>query len=47
MKTLSERGVNHVECDVIRRNEMQRLLARSCSATFVRTACYYPGINYD
>ena len=47
MKILAEKGVNHVEADVIRRNEQQRLLAASCSATFVRTACYYPGINYD
>lgn len=47
MKTLSERGVTYVESDVIRRNEAQRLLARSCGATFVRTACYYPGLNYD
>lgn len=47
MKTLSERGVTHVESDVIRRNENQRLLSRSCGATFIRTACYYPGLNYD
>ncbi|MDD3335464.1 MAG: GNAT family N-acetyltransferase [Eubacteriales bacterium] len=47
MKTLSEHGVNHVESDVIRRNEAQCLLSRSCSATFIRTACYYPGLNYD
>lgn len=47
MKTLGERGVTHVESDVIRRNEAQRLLSRSCSATFIRTACYYPGLNYD
>ena len=47
MKILAEKGVNHVEADVIRRNEQQRLLAASCSATFVRTACYYPGMNYD
>lgn len=47
MKILAEKGVNHVEADVIRRNEQQRLLAASCGATFVRTACYYPGMNYD
>ena len=46
-KILAEKGVNHVEADVIRRNEQQRLLAASCGATFVRTACYYPGMNYD
>ena len=47
MKLLSERGVTHVEADVIRRSDLQRALAASCSATFVRTACYYPGMNYD
>lgn len=47
MKMLSERGVTYVEADVIRRNEAQRALAQSCTATFVRTACFYPGINYD
>ena len=47
MKILSEKGVTHVEADVIRRNEQQRMLAASCGATFVRTACYYPGMNYD
>jgi len=36
-----------VEADVIRRNDLQRMLASSCGATFVRTACYYPGLNYD
>ena len=47
MKILSEKGVTYVEADVIRRNELQRMLAASCNATFVRTACYYPGLNYD
>ena len=47
MKLLAEKGVTHVEADVIRRNEQQRALASSCGATFVRTACYYPGLNYD
>ena len=47
MKILSEKGVTHVEADVIRRNDVQRALASSCGATFVRTACYYPGLNYD
>lgn len=47
MKLLGEQGVTHVEGDVIRRSENQRLLARDCGATFIRTACYYPGINYD
>ncbi|MEG2251788.1 MAG: GNAT family N-acetyltransferase, partial [Clostridia bacterium] len=47
MKLLAERGATHVESDVIRRNDAQRMLARSCGATFVRTACYCPGINFD
>ena len=47
MKILSEKGVTHVEADVIRRNDQQRMLASSCGATFVRTACYYPSMNYD
>lgn len=47
MKVLSEKGVTHVEADVIRRNELQRRLAASCGATYMRTACYYPGMNYD
>lgn len=47
MKLLGDRGVTHVEADVIRRNDLQRVLALSCKATFVRTACYYPGLNYD
>lgn len=47
MKTLSEQGVSRFEGDVIRRNGPQCLLAQSCSATFIRTACFYPGLNYD
>ena len=47
MKTLSERGVTHVESDVIRRNTAQCMLSQSCGATFIRTACCYPGVNYD
>ncbi|MBE5800813.1 MAG: GNAT family N-acetyltransferase [Clostridiales bacterium] len=47
MKQLCEMGVTYVEADVIRRNVAQRMLARSCGATFVRTACFYPGLNYD
>ncbi len=47
MMLLADRGVTHVEADVIRRNEVQRALAGSCGATFVRTACFYPGMNYD
>lgn len=47
MKMLSERGVNYVEAEVIRRNVAQRALAVSCNACFCRTAWYYPGINYD
>lgn len=47
MGKLSERGVTYVEADVIRRNVMQTSLARSCGAILRRTACIYPGINYD
>jgi len=44
---LAGQGVTTVEADVIRRNIPQCRLAQSCRATFVRTACLYPGINYD
>ena len=47
MNMLKERGVVNFEADVIRRNIPQCRLAQSCKATFVRTACLYPGINYD
>ncbi len=47
MNLLSERGVSKFEADVIRRNVPQCRLAQSCRATFIRTACLYPGINYD
>lgn len=47
MRMLGEHGVANIEADVIRRNLAQCRLAQSCGATFVRTACLYPGINYD
>ena len=47
MKTLGEQGVVQFEGDVIRRNVPQCMLAQSCGATFIRTACFYPGLNYD
>lgn len=47
MKTLAEKGVTAVDADVIRRSTLQCALAASCGATFVRTACFYPGLNYD
>jgi len=47
MNMLKERGVVNFEADIIRRNIPQCRLAQSCKATFVRTACLYPGINYD
>lgn len=47
MQALSEHGVTHVEADVMRRNIAQCRLAQSCNATFIRTACFYPGMNYD
>ncbi len=47
MNLLTERGVTTFEADVIRRNVPQCRLAQSCRATFIRTACLYPGINFD
>ncbi len=47
MKLLGDRGVTHFEGDIIRRNVPQCRLAQSCNATFIRTACFYPGMNYD
>ncbi|MDD3214571.1 MAG: GNAT family N-acetyltransferase [Eubacteriales bacterium] len=47
MNRLSEQGVTNFEADVIRRNVPQCRLAQSCKATFIRTACLYPGINFD
>lgn len=47
LKNLMEKGVTAVEANVIRRSDLQCALAASCSATFVRTDCYYPGLNYD
>ncbi len=47
MATLSERGITVFEADVIRRNVPQCRLAQSCGATFVKTACLYPGMNYE
>lgn len=47
MRILAERGVTYVEADKIRRNVAQHALARSCGATTVRPACFYPGMNYD
>jgi len=47
MKILSDQGVSHFEGDVIRRNGPQCALAQSCGATFIRTACFYPGLNYE
>lgn len=46
MKTLSENGVTRFEGDIVRRNLPQCQLGRSCGATFIRTACFYPGMNY-
>ncbi|MCL1854568.1 MAG: GNAT family N-acetyltransferase [Clostridia bacterium] len=47
MKFLADQGVSHFEGDVIRRNGPQCALAQSCGATFIRTACFYPGLNYE
>lgn len=47
MTALKDRGVTTFLADAIRRNVAQSALAQSCQATFVRTACLYPGIDYD
>ena len=47
MTYLTDQGVTHFEADVIRRNVAQCMLGQSCGATFIRTACFYPGINYE
>ncbi len=47
MRYLGDVGCTHFEADVIRRNAAQCALAQSCNATFIRTACFYPGLNYD
>ena len=47
MRYLSEQGVTRFEGDIIRRNVAQCRLGQSCRATFIRTACFYPGINYE
>ena len=47
MRLLGEKGVTNVEASIIRRNVSQCALAASCSSTFMYTACYYPGLNYD
>jgi len=47
MNMLHEQGVQTVEAQVIRRNIPQCRLAQSCKATFMRTSCLYPGIDYD
>ena len=47
MKILGDQGVTHFVGDVIRRNPPQCALAKSCGATFIRTACFYPGLNYE
>ena len=47
LTSLKDRGVTNFEAEIIRRNVPQCRLAQSSKATFVRTACLYPGINYD
>jgi len=47
MKYLSDHGVTRFQSDVIRHNAAQYGLAQICNATYVRTACFFPGINYD
>ena len=47
LKILGDKGVTHVEGDVIRRSPAQCALASACNCSYLRTACCYPGINYD
>lgn len=47
MRILAERGVTYVEAEKIRRNVAQEALARSCGATTIKPAVFYPGMNYD
>ncbi len=47
MSALAERGVTEYEVDLVRRNIPQCRFAQACNATFVRTLCLYPGLNYD
>ncbi len=45
MKLLNEKGIAYVQADVIHRNVPQAALVQSCNAVYIRTACFYPGIN--
>ena len=47
MKYLADQGVTLFEGNVTRRNMAQCKMARSCNATFIRNACFFPGVNYD
>lgn len=47
MNRLYQNGVTAIDGDVIRRNSLQTRLAAACNATYVKTTCIYPGINYD
>ena len=47
MQQFAGRGVQHFESDIIRRSVEQGRLGQSCKAKFLRTACFFPGINYD
>lgn len=46
MKLLQERGVTQVQSDVMLRNVPQGMLARSCHAVNIGTACLCPGVNF-
>lgn len=45
LQMLREEGVTQVEALVLRRSAAQCAMARSFGAKFIRTTCFYPGIN--
>ncbi len=45
MHMLRDEGVTQVEALVLRRSAAQCALAKSFGAKFIRTTCYYPGID--
>ena len=42
---LRDEGVSQIEAVVLRRSAAQCAMARSLGAKFIRTTCFYPGIN--
>lgn len=45
LNMLREEGVTQVEALVLRRSAAQCAMARSFGARFIRTTCYYPGVD--